>query len=206
MKQDYRYFWSTDCSKSLFLEKKRMVDVKTKLNKSIFLENVAQRINEKKVNEVYVEYNKKLYRLALSYVKDRYLAEDLAHEILVKCYLTREKFNGDSSFNSWMYRIASNHCIDFLRKAYRHRDFLYEDLELFNNEEVCTPESEVLNICDKEELRNKLRLLPSKYEEVITLYYFKDQSLKEIENHLNIKLSTIKTRLFRAKRMLREMY
>lgn len=183
-----------------------MVDVKTKLNKSIFLENIAQRINEKKVNEVYVEYNKKLYRLALSYVKDRYLAEDLAHEILVKCYLTREKFNGDSSFNSWMYRIASNHCIDFLRKAYRHRDFLYEDLELFNNEEVCTPESEVLNICDKEELRNKLKLLPSKYEEVIMLYYFKDQSLKEIENHLNIKLSTIKTRLFRAKRMLREMY
>ncbi|WP_193747764.1 RNA polymerase sigma factor [Neobacillus niacini] len=180
--------------------------MKTKLNKSIFLENVAQCINEKKINEVYVEYNKKLYRLALSYVKDRYLAEDLAHEILVKCYLTREKFNGDSSFHSWMYRIASNHCIDFLRKAYRHRDFLYEDLELFNNEEVCTPESEVLNICDKEELRNKLRLLPSKYEEVITLYYFKDQSLKEIENHLNIKLSTIKTRLFRAKRMLREMY
>jgi len=208
MKQDYRPFWRTDCSKSLFLEKKRMVDVKTKtkLNKSIFLENVAQRINEKKVTEVYVEYNKKLYRLALSYVKDRYLAEDLAHEILVKCYLTREKFNGDSSFNSWMYRIASNHCIDFLRKTYRHRDFLYEDLELFNNEEVCTPESEVLNICDKEELSNKLRQLPSKYEEVITLYYFKDQSLKEIENHLNIKLSTIKTRLFRAKRMLREMY
>ncbi|MCL6574405.1 MAG: hypothetical protein K6T88_22460 [Bacillus sp. (in: Bacteria)] len=40
----------------------------------------------------------------------------------------------------------------------------------------------------------------------MTLYYFKDQSLKEIEHHLNIKLSTIKTRLFRAKRMLREMY
>ncbi|MEH7010952.1 sigma-70 family RNA polymerase sigma factor [Neobacillus niacini] len=179
---------------------------KIKLNKSIFLEIVAQRINEKKVNELYEEYNKMLYRLALSYVKDRYLAEDLAHEILVKCYLTREKFNGDCSFNSWMYRIASNHCIDFLRKTYRHRDFLYEDLELFNNEEVCTPESEVLNICDKEELSNKLRQLPSKYEEVITLYYFKDQSLKEIENHLNIKLSTIKTRLFRAKRMLREMY
>ncbi|MCL6574406.1 MAG: sigma-70 family RNA polymerase sigma factor [Bacillus sp. (in: Bacteria)] len=89
--------------------------MKTKiyLSKSIFLENVAQRMNEKIVNELYVEYNKLVYSMALSYVKDRYLAEDLAHEILVKCYLTLEKFNGDCSFHSWMYRIARNHCIDF---------------------------------------------------------------------------------------------
>ncbi|MRH42501.1 sigma-70 family RNA polymerase sigma factor [Aquibacillus halophilus] len=176
------------------------------LNKSIFLTRFDQRINEQKVNELYIKYQNKVYTIALSYVKDNYLAEDLAHEILVKCYLTRKKFNGDCSFHSWIYRIAINHCIDFLRRSYRHRDLLHEDLELLNDRNVCTTESEVLTIFDKEELRNKLRLLPSKYEEVIMLYYFKDLSLKEIEHHLNIKLSTIKTRLFRAKRMLREMY
>jgi len=163
-------------------------------------------MNEQKINDLYVEYKKKVYSLAFSYVKDNYLAEDLSHEILVKCYLTRKKFNGDCSFHSWIYRIAINHCIDFLRKGYRHRDFLHEDIELFKHKEMCTPESEVLTICDREELRNKLSQLPSKYEEVITLYYFHEQSLKEIEDHLNIKLSTIKTRLFRAKRMLRKMY
>jgi RNA polymerase sigma-70 factor, ECF subfamily len=185
-----------------------MVNVKTKikLSKSIFLENVARHMNEQKIIDLYAEYNKVVYRLALSYVKDRYLAEDLAHEILVKCYLSREKFNGQCSFHSWIYRISINHCIDFSRKTYRHRDCLHEDIELFNDKEVRTPESEVMSIYDKEELRNKLRQLPSKYEEVITLYYFKGQSLKEIEHHLNIKRSTIKTRLFRAKRMLRKMY
>jgi RNA polymerase sigma-70 factor, ECF subfamily len=183
-----------------------MVKLKTKQNKAIFLARFDQGMNEQKVNELYVEYKKKVYTIALSYVKDNYLAEDLTHEILVKCYLTREKFKGNCSFHSWIYRIAINHCIDFLRKSHRNRYLLHENIDLFNYEEVRTPESEILNHCDHAELRGKLRKLPSKYAEVITLFYFKDQSLKEIEHHLNIKLSTVKTRLFRAKRMLREMY
>ncbi|SEM73171.1 RNA polymerase sigma-70 factor, ECF subfamily [Mesobacillus persicus] len=165
-----------------------------------------QGMNEQKVNELYKEYQKKMYGLAFSFVKDRYLAEDLSHEILVKCYLSRKKFNGDCSLYSWMYRIAVNHCIDFLRKRSRQRDFLHEDFEQSHIAVVRTPETEVLNICEKEELRNKLSLLPSMYEEVLTLYYFKGQSLKEIETHLKLNLSTIKTRLSRAKKMLREMY
>nr|WP_285851268.1 sigma-70 family RNA polymerase sigma factor [Sporosarcina aquimarina] len=153
-----------------------------------------------------MECRKKVHRLALSYVKDNYLAEDLSHEILVKCYLNLKKYNGDLSFYPWMYRIANNHCIDFLRKGYHHRVVLHENMELLNDEDACTPELEVINSLDTEELRNKLRQLPSKYEEVIILFYFKDQSLKEIQHHLNINLSTIKTRLSRAKKMLRDMY
>ncbi len=180
--------------------------VNTKLNQAMDLATFDQGMNEQKVNEFYREYHKKMYCLAFSYVKDSYLAEDLSHEILIKCFLSREKFKGDCSFYTWMYRVAINHCIDFLRKGSRRRDVPHEDMLLRNIEEFRTPESEVLMICEKEELRNKLRQLPSKYEEVITLYYFKDRSLKEIEDHLSINLSTIKTRLFRAKRMLREMY
>lgn len=175
-------------------------------NKAIVLAEHDLSMNEQKSNELYMECKKKVHRVALSYVKDNYIAEDLSHEILVKCYLNYKTFNGERSFYSWMYRIANNHCIDFLRKGYRHRVVLQENMELLNDEDVCTPEFEVLNSFDTEELRNKIRQLPSKYEEVITLYYFKDQSLKEIQHHLNINLSTIKTRLSRAKRMLRDMY
>lgn len=163
-------------------------------------------MNEHHVNELYTEYHKKVYRLALSFVKDNYVAEDLSHEILIKCYLARKKFNGECSIHSWMYRIAINHCIDYLRKGYLKRDMLHDEIELFTDVEVCTPESEVLHRCEQEELINKLGLLPLKYREVITLYYFKNQSLKEIQHHLNLNLSTIKTRMLRAKRMLREMY
>lgn len=183
-----------------------MAEAETKTNAAMDIGTFDQGMTEQKVNEFYKKYYKKMYGLAFSYVKDSYLAEDLSHEILIKCYLSREKFKGDCSYYTWMYRVAINHCIDFLRKGSRQRDIPHEEIVLRNVEEVCTPESEVLKICEKEELRNKLRQLPSKYEEVITLYYFKDRSLKEIEDHLHINLSTVKTRLFRAKRMLREMY
>jgi RNA polymerase sigma-70 factor, ECF subfamily len=159
------------------------------------------------VNELYAEYKNKVYGLAFSFVKDRYLAEDLSHEILVKCYYSYQRFNGECSLHAWVFRIARNHCIDFLRKANRRRVLLHEDMEVMcNNMLECTPESEVLTLYEQEELRSKLQLLPTKYKEVLTLYYFKDLSLKEIQFELNIKLSTIKTRLLRAKRMLRELY
>ena len=180
--------------------------MKTKSTEALISTEFDQRMNEHKLNELYVEYKKKVYPLALSYVKDHYLAEDLSHEILVKCYLNRQKFKGECSFHSWMYRIAINHCIDFLRKSNRRGDLLHEDIEVFHDVERCTPESEVLTLCGQEELRIKLKQLPPKYAEVISLYYFKDQSLKEIEHQLNIKLSTIKTRLFRGKQKLRKMY
>ncbi|QOR68025.1 sigma-70 family RNA polymerase sigma factor [Cytobacillus suaedae] len=166
----------------------------------------TQSISDTNVSELYMEYKKKVYRIALSYVKDNYIAEDLTHEILIKCYLAHKSFNGKCSFGTWMYRIATNHCIDYLRKGYRHRDVLHDDIEVFMDKEECTPETEVLDRCDYEEVLDKLRLLPSKYQEVLKLYYLKNQSLKEIEQHLNINLSTIKTRMLRAKKMLREMY
>ena len=178
----------------------------TESNTANLLATPDHNMNDLKVNELYLKYNKMVYNLALTYVKDTYLAEDLSHEILVKCYLARKKFNGDCSFHTWMYRIAINHCIDFLRKGYRYRDLPHEHIDFLNEKDVSTPESEVLTNFDHEELRNKLKQLPSHYEEVLILYYFKEQSMKEIEHHLNIKLSTIKTRLFRAKRMLKEMF
>ncbi|WP_157967894.1 RNA polymerase sigma factor [Paraliobacillus sp. X-1268] len=180
--------------------------MKTIVNHSYFLGSVDQHMTEKKINELYVEYKNRVYRLALSYVKDSYLAEDLSHEILVKCYIKREKFKGDCSFHSWINKVASNHCIDFLRKNYRHQDLLQENLELFTSDVICSPESEAITNCDHEEIRNNLRQLSSKYKEVIVLYYFKQLSLKEIADQLNLNLSTVKTRLFRAKKMLKDMY
>ncbi|OLS35428.1 sigma-70 family RNA polymerase sigma factor [Bacillus sp. MRMR6] len=162
---------------------------------------------ERDVNELYAEFKNKVYGLAFSFIKDRHLAEDLSHEILVKCYYSHQRFNGECSLHAWVSRIARNHCIDFLRKANRRKVLLHEDMEPMCNDMVeCTPESEVLTLYEQEELISKLQQLPSKYKEVLTLYYFKDLSLKEIQTQLDIKVSTIKTRLFRAKRLLREMY
>ncbi|QHS24380.1 sigma-70 family RNA polymerase sigma factor [Virgibacillus sp. MSP4-1] len=175
-------------------------------NKAVYLANLNQRMMDQDVNELYAECKKKIFSIALSYVKDHYLAEDLSHEILVKCYVTREKFKGDCSFHTWMCRIAKNHCIDFLRKSYRSRDLLSEDIDFTYKGNMSSPESEFLRLCDKEELNHHLRRLPATYLEVLTRFYYKEQSLKEIGHHLNLKPSTVKTRLFRARKMLRDQY
>ncbi|MFD1736707.1 RNA polymerase sigma factor [Bacillus salitolerans] len=133
--------------------------MKAKSSKGIVLAPLKQSQNEQKGNELYIKYKEKVYCLALSFVKDNYLAEDLSHEILMKCYLTLEKFNGNCTFQSWIYRIAINHCIDFLRKGYRHRDLFYENTDLFTGKEG-TPETDVFNNFRKEELLFNLRQLP----------------------------------------------
>src|SRR5438552_10280727 len=58
----------------------------------------------------------RLFGLVLSMVHDREQAEDLTQEIFVKAYFALESFEGQSSFYTWLYRIASNHCLDYLRK------------------------------------------------------------------------------------------
>ncbi|MEC1716513.1 sigma-70 family RNA polymerase sigma factor [Schinkia azotoformans] len=163
-------------------------------------------MDEKGFNQLYFRYKRKIYYVAFKFVKDPHLAEDLAHEVLIKCYFNIEKFNRDCTLDTWINRVAKNHCIDFLRRSHLNRVFPIEDVESYKNEEAPTPEHEVVRHFNNSELRRRVELLPDKYEEVISLYYFKNQSLKEIQHILNVNLSTVKTRLFRAKQMLKAMY
>ena len=163
-------------------------------------------MNENEVNRLYITYRRKVYRLALSYVKDTYLAEDITHEVLIKCYDNREKFNGDCSLDTWIVKVAKNHCIDFLRGSYPKRISLCENVDSFEYENELTPETEIINHFKKEDLKRKVNQLPDKYRVVITLYYYKDRSLNEIQRILNLKLSTVKTRMYRARKILKAMY
>lgn len=163
-------------------------------------------MNEQSVNEIYFEYQGKVYNIAQAFVKEKHLAEDLSHEVLIKCYVNQAKFKGDCSLDTWIYRVAKNHCIDFLRKSHVKRVLPVEDVEQFVNGKVLPPEVKVIAQFNYEELRGKISLLPEKYKEVVTLYYFKNKSLKEIQSMLDIKLSTVKTRLLRAKHILKSMY
>jgi len=158
------------------------------------------------INALYVTYRRKVYNVALSYVKDTYLAEDLSHEVLMKCYHNREKFNGGSSLDTWIVKVTRNHCIDFLRRSHSRRILLCENINSLGYEDEYTPESEIMSQYKNEELRNKVNQLPEKYRVVIILYYYKNRSLNEIQQILNLKSSTIKARMCRARQRLKAMY
>jgi len=161
-------------------------------------------MDKSELNTLYLTYRKKVYHLALYYVKDAYLAEDISHEVLIKCYVHREKFKGDCSLDTWIVRVAKNHCIDYLRKSYSRRITLYDSVDLF--EDQVTPEDLILSQFKNEELKCMVNQLPEKYKMIIILYYYKDLSLNDIQSLLNLNLSTIKTRMYRARQRLKAMY
>ncbi len=133
-------------------------------------------------------------------VGDRDEAEDLSQEAFVRAYLRLEDFNPDKArFSTWLYKIATNLAIDYLRKNKRRVNV--EDIELFA--EVTMPvfiEEE-----EKREVRGAVsKLMPPEYRQVIEAYYWEGKSYQEIADTANVPLNTVRTWIRRAKLQLKE--
>jgi len=133
-------------------------------------------------------------------VKDRDEAEDIAQEAFVKAYLTLESFDPTQArFSTWLYRIATNLAIDYLRKW--KRSVIVEDIEAIA--EVTMP----THIADEE--RKALRkavteLVPPEYRKAIEAYYWDGKSYQQVADELGVPLNTARTWLRRAKLQLKE--
>lgn len=162
-------------------------------------------MGEEEINLFYYNYKRRVYHIALSYVKDSHLAEDIAHEVLLKCYLNREKLKKSYSINSWLYKVTTNHCIDYLRSIHMKKVSPSDNIDFFLKELV-TPEDTVMIHFNHEQLLKQITRLPPIYYEVIILFYFKYHTLNEIRDILNLNISTVKTRIHRGKKMLKDMF
>lgn len=153
--------------------------------------------------QIMTEYGQDILNLTYSYVKNIAVAEDLTQEIFVKCYLNLASFKQEASFRTWLWRIAINHCKDFL-KSWHHRNVLLStkadiEVEARNNR----VEDIVIEKDETNELEQAILALPLKYREPIYLFYYQDLSIKEIKEILGVRENTIKTRLRRAKVLLK---
>lgn len=150
------------------------------------------------------EYGQSIKRLTFTYVKNWPIAEDLTQEIFITCYTKLDQFRGDSSYKTWLYKIAINKCKDFLKsKWYRYGFHLESVIEKIGGRTESLEEQIII----KEEgqiLSQQVLSLSKKYREVIILYYYEDLKIWEIEELTGIKQETIKTRLRRAKQQLRQ--
>lgn len=131
-------------------------------------------------------------------VNTQEIAQDLAHDIFLKVFISVQKYDGQASFSTWLYRISSNFCIDYIRKNKRiidkKEDYSYEldsRTEEENEQELLSSKAEILmKILDELDPEDKMILL-MKYQE--------DMSIKEITNVCEISESATKMRLKRAK-------
>lgn len=156
------------------------------------------------IDEMMTRYGQDILRLVFSYVENEAIAEELTQDIFVKCYKSLHTYRGKSTLKTWLWRIAINHCKDFLKSWY-NKKVINTGEELLNNK----PSNEAVEqtVIQKEEegqLVSALMDLPIKYREVIFLFYYEELSIKEIAMMTEVGENTVKTRLRRSKQLLKE--
>jgi len=136
--------------------------------------------------------------------------EDLAQETFIKAFKALPRFQFSYTFSAWIYRIASNNTIDFLRKKrfqmvsidqpFGEDDSQYIDIK----DEALTPEIELISSERKQILEKAISNLPENYRKIVQLRHQEELEYSEISARLDIPLGTVKAHLFRARKLLYE--
>lgn len=164
-------------------------------------------------NEIVLRYKDKVYNYIYRMVRNATDAEDLTQETFVRAYLSLHSFQSRASLNTWLFRIATNLCIDHSRRAKRTQG-LVTSLSPDNEEEeeglqrdipdaTFDPQRLLLNKELGEKLEKALQELPEKLRMVVLLYDVEGLSYEEIAAIAGCPLGTVKSRLFNARAVLR---
>lgn len=156
------------------------------------------------------KYRKSVYYMLLKMVNNADDAEDLTQEAFAKAFNSLHKFDSKYAFSTWLFRIATNNCIDFIRKKRIQTvsiDTSYEndagDNMTFDiKDPALSPDDLMLKKQRKEYLKKAVDRLPAKYKKLVELRYFQELSYDEVAQELELPLGTVKAQLFRARELL----
>lgn len=152
-----------------------------------------------------------IFNYTLKYVKDRAEADDLTQEVFVKVWKKIKKYDSRYKFKNWLYVIAKNTCLDYLKKnkAINFSELSDQNDELFFEnlikETAPSPELEITVKEDKALIADAINALPKKYQETIKLRYFSGYKFREIAGLLRVSIETIKSRNRRALNYLKKI-
>lgn len=154
-------------------------------------------------------YKDSIYFMALKMVNNKDDAMDLTVETFGKAFENIEKYKPDFAFSTWLFKIATNNCIDFIRKKKLNVVSMYAlcgeegiERQLQFKSDSLNPEESSIKKEENEKLKYIVEQLPSKFRILIRLRYFEEQSYEEIARQLDLPLGTVKARLFRARYLL----
>ncbi|MDX2138644.1 MAG: sigma-70 family RNA polymerase sigma factor [Chloroflexota bacterium] len=153
--------------------------------------------------ELVYTYQDAVYNLCYRMLYDRGEAEDAAQEAFLRAYLNLQRYDPARSFKTWLLTIASNYCIDRIRR--RRMQWLSLDDPLPNltlREDEPEPEDVAITNEQSAAIQSMLHKLPPDYRAAVVLRYWYDYSYVEIADILDTTESAIKSRLFRARQML----
>lgn len=163
--------------------------------------------------ELMKRYKKPVYHMILKMVRNVDDAEDLTIEAFAKAFKNLHKFKKDFTFSTWLFRIATNNAIDFIRKKKLetmslNTSFKDENGEAVNidvQDEKLDPQEEAIKTQKIELIRMFVTKLPPKYQRLVKLRYFKELSYEEIAKELEAPLGTVKAQLHRARELMYDL-
>ena len=156
------------------------------------------------------KYKDPIYYMLLKMVNNNDDAEDLTLEAFGKAFNRLNQYTPNFAFSTWLFKIATNNCIDFLRK--KKKNVMSIDNRVSNNDgeeymfeiksDGMTPEQIAMNEQKIQLMRQYVKKLKPRYEILVEMRYFKEMSYEEISIELNLTLGTVKAQLFRAREFL----
>ncbi len=163
--------------------------------------------------ELMDRYRESIYYMMLKMVKNQDDADDLTIEAFGKAFNRLEQYSPSFAFSTWLFKIASNNCIDFIRKkrikvtsmdtgrTTEDGDVIFFDAKAL----TLNPEETIIQNQKIKLMRDLVSKLKPRYKELIEKRYFEELSYEEISEELNLPLGTVKAQLFRAREFLANM-
>ena len=157
------------------------------------------------------KYNKQIFASVLKLVRSIDDADDIVQDTFLKAFNALHSYNQTFPFPAWLYKIASNTCIDYFRRK-RIRPISIENINREGGDmydiipDKSTPiDVNIINNETKEQLLKAVEQLPLRYKQCIQLRHFEELSYEEISIKMDLPLGTVKITLFRARKMLLNM-
>jgi RNA polymerase sigma factor (sigma-70 family) len=183
-------------------------DLSDKAKGDLLLVEAAKQGSEKAFASLMNRYRDSIYYMLLKMVSNPYDAEDLTIEAFGKAFRNLDSYTPKFAFSTWLFKIATNNCVDFIRKKQvspTPLDYLQDNLESVTiniQSDLPDPEESLINHQKIAVLKNIVSQLKPRYKVLIELRYYKEYSYEEISAELNLPIGTVKAQLFRAKTLL----
>lgn len=157
-------------------------------------------------SEIYADYERTVYNLALRMSGDPFDAADLTQEVFLRVYRHLGKFRGRSSLKTWIFRVALNHCRSRLgRRREPDQPLVDEDGQPIREvaDERRGPEDKALAVDAARRLEHALARLPLQFREAVVLRDLEELSYEQIAQVLKVRIGTVRSRIARGRERLR---
>ncbi len=169
--------------------------------------------DEKAYAKLLSRYKRPVYHMILKMVRNVDDAEDLTIESFAKAFRSLHRFKKDFTFSTWLFRIATNNTIDFIRKkklntlsiSNTYTDDDGQSVSIDVEDVNLNPQEETIKAQKEELIQVFVNMLPPKYQKLVRLRYFSELSYEEIAVELEAPLGTVKAQLHRARELMYDL-